>query len=186
MRKRKKGLSNVKILTMSAMLTALSIVIGNFCKTFLNFGVPPGLFRITFENFPIIIAGIMFGPWVGAFVGAASDVITFLLSPQSFALLPAVTLGASLVGFVSGLVFRIGQKKVGSVKIVTSVYLAHLVGSMIVKSIGLFVYLDWLVLWRIPLYLVIAALESVIICLMMKNKNLQHFIRFKGGKNDLR
>ena len=183
MRKRKSGLGNVKVLTTSAMLTALSVVIGIFCKTFLNFGF--GLFRITFENFPIILSGIMFGPWVGVVVGAASDVISFVLSTQTFAISPVVTLGAALVGLVAGAVFHKGTG-VGTKKIVASVFLAHLVGSVIVKSTGLFVYYGFLVFWRIPLYFVIATLEAIIICAMLKNKNFHHFMSIKGDKNDLR
>ena len=51
---------SVKALVLAAMLTAMSVVIGMFCKTLLNFG--NGLFRVTFENLPIILSGIIFGP----------------------------------------------------------------------------------------------------------------------------
>ena len=45
--------NSVKVLTLSAMLTAISVVIASVCKVipFFNFGI--GL-RITFENLPII------------------------------------------------------------------------------------------------------------------------------------
>ena len=182
MKKRKKGMS-VRVLTTSAMLTALSIVIGIFCKNFLDFGM--GLFRVTFENFPIILSGIMFGPLVGTLVGISSDVLSYVLSTQSFAISPIVTLGAALVGFVSGFVSHRLFKKNGVARIVFSVLLAHLVGSVIVKSAGLFVYYGWLVLWRIPLYAVIATLETVILVTMYKNKNFHSLISYKGDKNDL-
>ncbi len=183
MNKRKNGISNVRVLTASAMLTALSIVIGIFCKNFLNFGF--GLFRITFENFPIILSGIMFGPFVGAIVGVASDVISFVLSTQTFAISPIVTLGAGLVGFVSGAVFHKKTRVADTKSVVLSVFTAHLVGSVLVKSAGLFVYYGFLIVWRIPLYTVIATLEAIIICVMLKNKNFQHFLKFRGDKNDL-
>ena len=98
----KKGLKNVYVLVYAAMLAAMGVVIGIFCKNFLNFG--NGLFRITLENFPVIIAGIAFGPVVGACVGAVADIISYMLSTQSFAISPIVTLGAAMVGAVSGLV----------------------------------------------------------------------------------
>ena len=168
MKKRNGGLHKVQTLTTAAMLTALSIVIGIFCKNFLNFGT--GLFRITFENFPIILSGIMFGPVVGALVGIASDVLSYVLSTQTLAITPIVTLGAALVGCVSGFMSHYIVKKEGNFRIVISALFAHLVGSIIVKSIGLFGYYGWLVIWRIPLYAVISTLEIMLICLMNKNK----------------
>ena len=183
--KKQKSTLGVRVLTMSAMLAAFSIVIGIFCKTFLNFGM--GLFRITFENFPIILSGIMFGPWVGAMVGVASDMLSYMLSTQSFAISPIVTVGAALVGLVSGWMSHYVIKKDGVTRIVFSVISAHVVGSMIVKSIGLFIYYDWLVLWRIPLYTVIATLETIVLVAMYKNKNFYAIISYKnkGDKNDL-
>ena len=175
MQKRRSVFKKVITLTTAAMLTALSIVIGIFCKNFLNFGM--GLFRITFENFPIILSGIMFGPWVGAFVGIASDVLSYILSTQSLAITPIVTLGAALVGIVSGTVSHYIVKKEGAFRIILSVAAAHLVGSVIVKSIGLFVYYDWLVLWRIPTYAVIAFTEAMLICLMNKNTTFNALIK---------
>lgn len=179
MQKRRSIFKKVITLTTAAMLTALSIVIGIFCKNFLNFGM--GLFRITFENFPIILSGIMFGPWVGAFVGIASDVLSYVLSTQSLAITPVVTLGAALVGIVSGAVSHYIVKKDGALRIILSVAAAHLVGSVIVKSIGLFVYYDWLVLWRIPTYAIIASVEAMLICLMNKNKTFNTLIK-KGDR----
>ena len=179
MQKRRTVFKRVITLTTAAMLTALSVVIGIFCKNFLNFGM--GLFRITFENFPIILSGIMFGPWVAAFVGIASDVLSYILSTQSFAITPVVTLGAALVGVVSGTVSQYVVKKEGAFRIVASVAAAHLVGSVIVKSIGLFVYYDWMVLWRVPTYAVIATIEALLLCLMYKNKTFNTLMK-KGER----
>lgn len=173
--KNEKGLRNVRILTTAAMLCALSVVIGIFCKNFLNFG--NGLFRITFENFPIILSGLLFGPAVGAAVGIVSDMVSYFLSTQSFAISPLVTLGAALVGCVSGLVSHYVVKKPGIPRIVISTLSAHLVGSLIVKSYALFVYYGWLVLWRIPTYAVIATLEILLLCLLYKHKAFSKFMR---------
>ena len=97
----KKGLKNVYVLVYAAMLAAMGVVIGIFCKNFLNFG--NGLFRITLENFPVIIAGIAFGPVVGACVGAVADIIGCIL--YGYAINPLITAGAALVGLISGLVW---------------------------------------------------------------------------------
>lgn len=166
--KNEKGLRNVRVLVFSAMLAAISVVIGIFCKNFLNFG--NGLFRITFENFPIILAGIAYGPIAGACVGAVSDIVSYVLSTQSFAISPIVTIGAAMVGAVSGIMSHYVIRKEGILRILLSVISAHAVGSLIIKSIGLFVYYEWLVLWRIPTYIVIGVLEALLICALYKNK----------------
>ncbi|MBE6546985.1 MAG: folate family ECF transporter S component [Ruminococcaceae bacterium] len=165
-----KTLKNVRTLTLIAMLTAMSVVIGIFCKSFLNFG--GGLFRITFENLPIILTGFLFGPILGGVVGIASDMISYLLSGQMYPPNLIVTLGAAAVGVVSGIVFRLCGKKKKTVSIVLSAATAHVVGSMIIKPIGLFQFYGWATLWRIPLYaLLIAPAEILILCLLFRNKN---------------
>ena len=162
------------------MLTAMSVIIGIFCKNFLDFG--GGLFRITFENLPIILAGIILGPIVGGAVGAASDLVSYLLSAQIFAPNLIVTLGAASVGIVSGLVARYAVKKRGCAQIIFAGALAHIVGSMIIKPIGLFQYYEWLVIWRVPLYLMIAPVEIMILCLLYKNANFRRLTQIEQGR----
>ena len=165
---------SIKIMTMAAMLTAMSVVIGIFCKSLLNFG--GGLFRITFENLPILMSGIMFGPIVGGIVGAATDIISYLLSNQAYPINLIVTLGATSVGIVSGLFSKYVFKKRGFSRIIFSSAFAHIVGSMIIKPIGLFQFYQWAVLWRVPMYLVIAPIEILIICLMYKNRSVKKLL----------
>ena len=165
--KRLRLFGSINTLAISALLCAMSVVIGIFCKTYLNFGT--GLFRITFENLPILISGIFYGPIIGAILGAATDLISYLLSPQTYPPNLIVTAGAMAVGLVSGLVSRMLSKRSGYTRIIASGALAHVVGSMIIKPIGLYSYYGALVLWRVPLYLVIAPLEITLICLMYKN-----------------
>ena len=161
----------VQSLTMAAMLTAMSVVIGIFCKSLLNFG--GGLFRITFENLPIIMAGIMFGPVVGGVVGLATDVISYFLSGQAYPLNIIVARGAVSVGLISGLFSKYVFRKSGYARIVFPAAIAHVVGSMIIKPIGLFTFYSWAVLWQVPLYIVIAPIEIVILCLMYKNSTVK-------------
>jgi len=162
---------SIKALTLAAMLTAMSVVIGIFCKSFLNFG--NGLFRITFENLPIIISGLLFGPIVGGVVGAATDLISYLLSPQTYPPNLVVTLGAACIGAISGIISRFIIKKHGYLQISVSVGVSHVIGSMIIKSIGLYAFYGWAVLLRIPTYLLIASAEAALICLMYKNANIK-------------
>ena len=104
----KKRKSNIRLITVTAMLVAISVIIGIFCKNFLNFGAGPfaGLFRVTFENLPIILAGILYGPVIGGVVGLATDLISYLLSNQMYPPNLIVTLGAISVGVIAGLVAK--------------------------------------------------------------------------------
>ena len=168
-------------LTLSAMLIAMSVVIGIFCKTFLNFG--GGLFRITFENLPIILSGIMFGPLIATVVGVATDLISYLLSPQIYPPNLIVTLGAAMIGFLSGAVSHFLIKKRGYAQIIVSALAAHAVGSMIIKSIGLFSFYGWAVVWRVPTYIVIAAVEITLMCLLYKNATFRKLIEKNTKKS---
>jgi ECF transporter S component (folate family) len=165
---------SLKVMTMAAMLTAMSVVIGIFCKSFLNFG--NGLYRVTFENLPILLSGIMFGPVVGGVVGAATDIISYLLSPQTYPINVVVTVGAAAVGSVSGVVSRYIFKKRTNARLILSCLAAHVVGSMIIKPIGLFAFYGWAVLWRVPMYFVIAPIEIVLICAMRRNSTAKKLI----------
>lgn len=178
-KKQKKGLRNVKVLTTAAMLGALSVVIGIFCKNFLNFG--NGLFRVTFENFPIILSGILFGPAVGAAVGIVSDMVSYFLSTQSLEISPIVTLGAALVGAVSGIVSNYIIKRRGAVRIIISTFAGHAIGSILIKTAGIYYHFGMtygmLLLYRIPTYAVIIAVESFFLCLIFRHKAFTKYTR---------
>ena len=164
----------INTLTFAAMLTAMSVVIGIFCKNFLNFG--GGLFRVTFENLPIILSGILFGPIVGAVVGVASDLVSYLLSAQVYPPNLVVTFGAAVIGFVSGIVSRVIVKKRGYSQIIVAGISAHLLGSVIIKSVGLYQFYGFAVLWRVPLYFVIIFIEVLLLCLLYKNATFRRLL----------
>ena len=161
----------IKRLVLGAMLAAMSVVIGIVCKNFLNFG--GGLLRITFENLPIILAGIFLGPLTGGMVGIVSDMTSYLLSGQIYPPNLIVTLGACSVGVVSGLMAKYVVRTHGLRQIILSAGCAHLIGSMIIKPIGLFQFYQWAVLIRIPLYLVIAPLDIFLLCILWKQKSFR-------------
>lgn len=141
MQKFKKGAS-VKNVTAAAMLCALSVLIGIFCKTFLQH---PALvyYRITFENLPVIVAGMAFGAPVGAAVGACADIISCLCSPNP-AVNPLITVGAAAVGAMAGLAVRVVKRR-GALQTALAVALAHTVGQLLIKSAAkiLFLGMPW-------------------------------------------
>lgn len=59
---------NIRVMAVAALLTALSIVLGKY----LAVNVTDSL-RISFENLPILMAGLFFGPLIGGVVGAAAE-----------------------------------------------------------------------------------------------------------------
>ncbi len=171
----KNTLKSTKALALCAMLTAMSVIIGITCKTYFNFG--KGLFRITFENLPIIISGLSFGPLVGGLVGLGTDLISYLLSPQVLPPNPVVTLGAILIGVWAGVIGKVTEKRSGKARIIISTLSSHLVGSIIIKSIGLYQFYGMAVLVRIPLYIVISSVEALLICLIYyKNPKVRRMI----------
>ncbi len=171
---------SLKTLTGAAMLTAMSVVIGIFCKTFLNFSA--GLFRISFESLPILIAGILYGPIIGGLIGTATDIISYLLSPQPYPFNSIVTLGAASIGLISGLFAKYIIKKKGRGRIIFSCIPAHIVGSMVIKSIGLYTYYGIAVLFRIPVYLIITPLEIILLCLMYRHRVVRNFVDQNADK----
>ena len=106
-------------------------------------------------------------------VGVVSDLTSYLLSPQVYPPNLIVTFGAFAVGVTSGLMARFVVRERGTKQIVLSAAVAHIIGSMIIKPIGLFQFYQWAVLVRIPLYLLIAPLEILLLCLLWKQKSFR-------------
>ena len=157
-----------------ALLVAATVVIAYMCKLFMTFGAV----RVTFENLPIIMAGIFFGPLAGLLTGVSADLISTAVSQYGIGgINPLITLGAGAVGLVAGLVGK-GAKK-GSVRLGAAVYSAHIVGNIIIKSAGLMLYFSYslpAVLPRIPLYLIIATAECIVIYVLTKSSGFRKAI----------
>lgn len=88
---------NVRTLTTLSMLIAASIVLSRLLGFYLTESL-----RVSFEYFPIILAGIIFGPIAGAIVGGLSDFLgSALFSGMGF--FPPLIVGPILAGLLSGL-----------------------------------------------------------------------------------
>ncbi len=162
-------------LCLSALLAALSIVLGKY----LSISTP--LFRVSFENLPILMAGIFLGPLAGGIVGGVADLLGCVL--VGYTINPIITAGGILIGVLSGLVTRLGEHirahrddpspAPRPLVIWCAVGVAHVIGSMLVKSIGLAVFygapLTTLV-WRVPLYIAVGAAEGTVLVLLARNK----------------
>ncbi len=165
------ALGSVKALSASALLAAASFVLAYIAKSI--FGT--GFIRITFECLPIFLGSFLFGPVAGGLIAVTADLLSCLqagMTPN-----PVVAVGAVLIGLLSGLIYRyLLSQKHQRLRVAVSVFTAHAIGSMVIKSYGLFLYFGWAVLWRIPIYLGIAAVETVLLILLTENKPLMRQI----------
>ena len=174
MNQKKVGLfGSVRVLCNAAILTAVAVVIAYVCK-FFTIGTS---IRITFENLPIILAGYVYGPWVGLAVGGCADFINTAVSQYGLGgLNPILTLGAASVGLMSGIFSRVIPKGKPDLRLVLSVASAHIVGNMLIKSAGLMIWYGTpiiSVLPRIPLYTLIGAVEFVLLRVITRSSAMK-------------
>ncbi|MBO5415617.1 MAG: folate family ECF transporter S component [Clostridia bacterium] len=160
-------LKNLKALACAALFASLSIVCGKYLA------IPMGqILRFSFENLPIILSGVLFGPILGAITGILADLVGCLL--VGYAINPIVTLGAATIGIVSGLVATAMKKSPLGARLSLSVAFAHISGSVIIKTFGLAKWYDLplyeLMLWRLLNYLVVGILEYIIIYAILRSR----------------
>ncbi|MBO5024008.1 MAG: folate family ECF transporter S component [Clostridia bacterium] len=162
---------NIRVMAVAALLTALSIVLGKY----LAVNVTDSL-RISFENLPILMAGLFFGPLIGGVVGAAADMIGCFL--VGYSINPIITLGAFLIGVISGIIgmyaFPGKENWRATPRVFLPVALSHIICSMGIKSLGMIVYFDtpWeILIMRVPIYIFTAAVEGYLIMLLFRNRN---------------
>ncbi len=169
-KRRKQRRSTTLMLAYSAFFAALSIVFGKYLA------ISGGdVLRFSFENLPILFAGIVFGPIVGGAVGAVADLLGCLL--VGYAINPILTVGAAAIGVLSGLLAML-LNKFGclplSAKVIICTGVPHIIGSVIIKTFGLSAFYDiplfQLMLWRLLNYLIIGVLEGIILWYLLKNK----------------
>ena len=111
---------DVRIMTISGFLIALNIILSRFITI-------PGI--INFGGFPIIFAGIVFGPVVGGIVGAIGDIVSFIVRPTG-TFMPHFVLTSALTGIIPGLVVKALQNNLRNSKL-WKVFIAILIGQVI-------------------------------------------------------
>ena len=171
----KSVLFPLKLVAALAMLSAVSIICGKYLA------IRGGdILRFSFENLPIIFAGLAFGPLAGALVGAIGDLVGCVM--VGYTINPLVTVGAAAIGVVSGisriLFNKIGIK--GAFNTAISVAFAHIIGSVLIKTFGLAAFYDlpiWaLMLWRLLNYVIVGAVEAALLIILLKNKEITRLI----------
>ena len=97
MQRKNKGIFTTKMVTSCALLAALSVVLARF----LSFAPDPTT-RYSIEAVPIFLAGMLFGPIPGAFVGFTADFVGCMYSVQG-AYNPIYCVPPVLYGLFAGL-----------------------------------------------------------------------------------
>ena len=174
----------LRVLALMAILAAMSMVLGKLLQISIGNSI-----RISFENLPLIFAGFLFGPIGGGVVALVEDTVGSLIAFGEIN--PIVTAGAVTIGGLSGalsrLFFRGDLRRVSIVGCAVSVVIPHIVGSMVIKSVGLYVFYHTAVpvlLVRVPVYLVISAAESIIIWTLLQSNAVKSSLRpFIPSKN---
>ena len=167
----------LRLTVFSSLLAAISIVCGKYLA--FNMGE---ILRFSFENLPIIFAGMAFGPLIGAAVGVVADLIGCLL--VGYAINPIITVAAAVTGLISGTYSFLPKtnSRIGyTLKISLTVFAAHFIGSVVIKSFGLSVFYDMplvvLMLWRLLNYVIVGALEGFILYHVVKNRRIEIEVR---------
>lgn len=167
---------SLKLTASLAMLVAISIILGKYLAISVG-----EVLRFSFENLPIIFAGIAFGPLSALLVAVTGDLVGCLL--VGYAVNPLVTLGAAAIGLASGfapMLLKKYSKLSGTPLIIITVVLSHLFGSVLIKTFGLAVFYDMplfiLMLWRLLNYAIVSALEILLLCVLFKRDGIRQQI----------
>ena len=169
------ALRNVRVLCVCAMLAAMSLILEKFLQIPNPF---QEIIRISFGNLPLILAGIAFGPFMGAATGAVADLLGCVL--YGYPINPLITLGAVSVGAVAGIVanYLVFSPRPGTYHIILATVDAHFIGSVLIKSVGLAAWylgsysmgLAELMLWRLLTYAIVGTLECMLLCALLRHR----------------
>jgi len=164
---------SLRTLVVSSIFVALSIILGKYLA------IPVGnIMRFSFESLPVLLAGFSFGPLVGMAVGIVADLLGSLLRGYDINL--TVTLGAAVIGLGGGLCYRLFRSLPDLARIILSVVIPHLIGSVLIKTVGLSLHyttpLPALMLWRLLNYIIVAAMDATALYLLLKSKTVRHHL----------
>lgn len=147
---------SAKRLARAALFVALGIIFGKYLA------VTVGPVRVSLENLPVLMAGVMLGPLWGGAVGVVADLLGSVM--VGYTINPVIAVGAASIGVVSGAVYQAGKPFKN--RLLLAVVLAHAVGSVGIKTAGLVLYYGYpwaILIYRVPLYATISAVEYLII-----------------------
>lgn len=121
-----------RTLVQVALLTAISIVLTRFFAVMVPIAGVLAI-RLSFGEIPLILTGLLHGPWAGAVAGVMADLLGYSLFSAGGPFFPGFTLSAALTGLLPGVLLNPRQRRPLTLR---SLALAIIVTDVIV-SLGL-------------------------------------------------
>lgn len=148
-----KNRRNLKFLTITAMMTALSVIIERFIVPTFQ-GQP---FRVDFGNIPILICAFVCGPVYGALCGVLGDIIGCFFN--SYAPFLPLTVSPLLIGLIPGFF-----SKKSNVKTIffMSVFMTYIIAEILWTPFGLAIMKGTPYLAEFVINLPAAAFQTVV------------------------
>jgi ECF transporter S component (folate family) len=159
-----KEIKNVRCITLMAMFGAISVVLGTLTLLIGDF------LKVGFTFLPNEFIYYLFGPAVGAFFGAAMDILTFIVKPLG-TFFPGFTISAILSGLMFGFLL---YKKPISLKRIFFAKLLH----MVVINMLLNTY--WLSILLGDAYAALFPIRALKAVIMLPIETLLVFALIKG------
>lgn len=123
-----------RLIVLSGLLTAVSIVFSRLFGVQIPIG-GIGAVRLGFGPLPVIVAGFLGGPWIGAMVGAAADLVGYIVNPFGAPFVPHITIVSMLTGALPPIILLILRRRSDAQpKFIT--YLISIAASQVILHIG--------------------------------------------------
>ena len=162
----KKKLS-LKALTAGAMMTALSIILERVLALMPASNMMD--VRITLSNVPIILAGVLVSPVIGALSGVVSDIVGCFIS--GYAPFPILTVAPIIMGFMPG-VFLKKSRDFSLLMVAVSITVSHILASVLVTTYGLAVMRGVafvpMLITRLPSCVINLGIDVVLVYFLLK------------------
>ena len=149
-------MSQSRKMVYGSFLVALNILATRLFSIMIPLG-GIGALRLGFGAVPVILAGILLGPFWGGMVGLASDLLGFAINPMGSAFVPQITVIATLTGVIPGLILRHNTRP-SFYEIFTTIGVTQIVLSIIVMPWVLYHAFGIPILVNLPLRILTQAI----------------------------
>lgn len=148
---------NTKKLVFIGLFVSISIIL---TRVFSFYPLPT--VRVSFGDIPIMLAGIVFGPAVGAVTGALADLTGVFLfpAPTGVSFFPGFTLSKILVGTIPALIYK-HSKGASLTRVAISVIPTEIVCSLFLDTLWLSILYNKGMLILLPARIVSRAMITI-------------------------